>query len=131
MRALIWTGFAVLLLIWTAVTWAAAQLAQWAAQALKGGSAPELANAGAGIANLPAWMGDWIAPELLQALLVAARWTGPALESTLPWAGAAVGLLSPLVWGGWFVVAVLLLVTAMVLHRLAGRLRKVPAQRYV
>ncbi|RYG09935.1 MAG: hypothetical protein EON92_13685, partial [Burkholderiales bacterium] len=116
MRAVIWTGFAVFMLVWTAFIWAAAEVAGSAAQALVAGAAVDVVRGPIGLSGIPEWLKVWLGPDLLQPVLAAVRGAGQALETALPWTGAAVGLLTPLMWVAWLVVAVLVLVGAIVLH---------------
>lgn len=116
MIAIIWSVFAFLLISWTAVAWATAALMNWGAQAMTATGGVELLGS-AGATSLPQWITAWMGPEFLQALVDTAQFSAGMLEAVLPWAGAAAGWLVPIIWIGWFIVAILMTVVAVVVHK--------------
>lgn len=116
MIAIIWSVFTFLLISWTAVAWAAAALTSWGAQAMTRTGGVELLGA-SGAASLPQWITAWISPEFLQWIVQTAQFSAGLLEAVLPWAGAATAWLVPIIWIGWFIVAVFMTVVAVVVHK--------------
>lgn len=115
MIAIIWSVFAFLLISWTAIAWATAALTSWGAQTMTAPGGMEVL--GASGAMLPQWITAWMSPEVLQALVQTARFSAGVLEAVLPWAGAAAGWLIPIIWIGWFIVAIFMTVIAVVVHK--------------
>ncbi|MBX3662801.1 MAG: hypothetical protein KF804_10145 [Burkholderiales bacterium] len=98
---LLWGAFAVLALLWTAGSYIAAALARWGAQALAGGG---LDGAGRVLAQpwpLPEVMAPWLEPAMLQALQQTVLVSLDGLREALPFMGAAMGWLVPLIWTVW------------------------------
>lgn len=121
--------FAFLAGLWTAFVAASVALIGWAVSALGSGRAGELAT-GAADWPVPTWMDLWIDPAVLKAMqtagLAMAQWLAEGrsnLSGVMDW-------FTPLMWMGWGVVLVLLLVVAVALHWLVGRLQNpTPEQR--
>lgn len=125
MKTLIWVLFAVVLGLWTGLVVTAIELADWAVQALGSGQV-EGWVAGAANAPVPGWIGAWLDPSwvgaLQQAALAGLQWLtdgGPSLEGMMVW-------MRPLIWTGWGLMALLLLLAAGALHWFAGRLSQQP-----
>ena len=120
MKTLIWAGFALVALVWTGLAAATAGLTEWALAALASGQATQTAGA---VAQwpVPPWLALWIDPAAVQALqtmwLDTVRWLG----EVLPMLGGVGGWLAALVWIGWGIGLVLLLVAAVAAHWLASR----------
>ena len=123
MKALIWGLFAVLLLGWSGMAWVSAELAAWLVTAV--GSAPA-GQATQAIGNwpVPAWVALWISPEVIQGLQAAWLDITGWLGAWLPSADSLSGVITALVWVGWGLGAVTLLVVAGVAHWLAGMASK-------
>ena len=119
MIAAIWTLFALMLVLWTAGVWAAAQLAEWTARAVASGAVLQLEQAEAALGSAPGWIREWIGPVLVDALL-------PGMQ----WAGAAAAWLPPFLWAAWFIVAFLMVIGAVTGHLLIRRLRTRPEARW-
>lgn len=123
MTAAIWTLFAVLLSLWTGAVWLATELTQWAAQAPEKGVSLGTPDISAVLGRAPDWLTAWIPPDLMPALMASVRWAGQLLETSLPWAGTAVGWLIPIAWVSWFLVATVLAIAAYMLHVIVRRSR--------
>jgi hypothetical protein len=126
----IWIVFGVLLALWTAAVWLASAVTGWAAEALRSGTAAGSIKLPDVIEQLPEGLKAWLPGDLLELLpgMVASLQRAVQLiETSLPWAGEAVAWLVPLLWIGWFVVALGLLVVAFVAHMLVRRATR-PAQ---
>ncbi len=129
MKLAIWLLWAALALLWTGGAWLAAELTQWSAQAIAAGNAESAARAAAQW-PMPPWMALWVDPEWLKAVQASMRWALDVGSGLLPFAGAAMGWLVPLVWLAWGGGLLLLLVLAVAAHWGVGRLRP-PALRPV
>lgn len=119
MKALIWGLFAVLMLGWTGLAWVSAELANWLVNAVGSAPAKEAAQA-LGNWPVPAWVALWISPEFLQALQAAWLDITGWLGAWLPSADSLAGVVTVLVWVGWAMGAVTLLLVAGLAHWLAG-----------
>jgi hypothetical protein len=98
---LLWGAFGVLALLWTAGSYVAAAIARWGAQALAGGG---LDGAGRVLAQpwpLPEALVPWFDPAMVQALQQMVLVSLDAMRDALPFMGAAMGWLVPLVWAAW------------------------------
>lgn len=120
MKTLIWAAFALLALIWTGLAALSAGLAQWLIGAMASGEATQAATT-IGQWPIPPWAALWIDPAWVQALQMmwmdAVQW----LSQVLPSIEGLGGWISALVWFGWGVGLVTLLVLCGGLHWLAGR----------
>jgi hypothetical protein len=123
MTAAIWVLFAVLLSLWTGAVWLATQLMQWAARALEDGTPVGAADLPALIGQAPQWLAGWIPSDVLPAVRASVQWGAQLLETSLPWAGAALGWLIPIAWVGWFLVAAVLTAAAFLVHVIVRRSR--------
>ena len=121
MKALLWVAFVVLAGIWTGLVALTAQITDWLLAAMASGQATDLANV-AGQWPVPAWLGLWVDTAWLQSLQAAwvdvVQWLGQVLPS----AGGLMGWIGPLLWIGWGLVMLLLLVCAVAGHWLLGRM---------
>lgn len=126
----IWTILVVVMLTWTAGVWVATELAQWTAQGLASGAVAQMTEAQAAMSVVPTWVQAWVGPELVQALFGTVTWSAGALESALPWMGAAVGWLVPLLWVGWLLGALLMIAAAIAGHLLVRTLRRQALPRF-
>jgi hypothetical protein len=86
------------------VSWSAANGAAWAA-----GSAPTEAL------HLPAWLADWVPPDVAAALTSALAALGPLVETAMSHAPSLAGGLSWLVWIAWGLGAFVLLLAGALL----------------
>jgi hypothetical protein len=129
MKVVLWIVIALLAALWTAGAAATAALTGWAASQVASGAALELGTSAAQW-PVPAWLALWVDPAMLRATQEALLWGLQNLQQTLPWAGAALGWLVPLVWLLWGLGLALLLIVAVALHFVAGhagRLLATPA----
>lgn len=121
MTAAIWVLFTVLLVIWSGVVWIAVSVTRWAAQALEAGAS--VADLPALMSQLPAWLTAWVPEDVLPGLQSVLQGAAQLIESSLPWVGAAIGWLVPLIWIGWFLVALALVLVAVFCHVMVKRSR--------
>jgi hypothetical protein len=120
MKALIWSVFALLTLLWTGTAWLLSSLVGWVAKAAQVGDLQAAARAATDW-PVPEWVQLWVDPSLIRLAQQALIWAMENLGGLLPTVGSLVGWLSPLIWIVWGLVALLLLVLAAGLHLLAGR----------
>jgi hypothetical protein len=115
MRFAGWSIFLVLTLLWTAGAYVSAEVLQWTADALASGRATQAAGE---IARLPVpdWMRFWIDPAWVEAMQSAMRWTLDVAGSAMPYAGTAAGWLTLLIWIGWGLGLLLLILGAWAMH---------------
>lgn len=124
MKTLIWAAFALVALIWTGLAAVSAGLAQWLIGAVASGEATQVAADAANTIGqwpVPAWAALWIDPAWIQGLqlmwLDVVQW----LSQVLPSIDGLGGWVSALVWMGWGIGLITLLVVCGGLHWLAGR----------
>lgn len=122
MKALIWGVFGLLALCWTGVAAGSVQITEWLLTLVASGQATDVATA-AGQWPVPAWLAVWIDPAWLKAMQGA--WLGMVqwLGQVLPGAGGLMAWITPLVWTVWALGMLCLLVPALALHWLSGRLK--------
>lgn len=120
MKLLIWSVFALLALLWTGGAWLTGLLVQAVSGALAAGGGVDWAQA-VQAWQVPVWLAPWVDGQFVQlaqgAIGIALEWLGGAG----PHVATVVGWLVPLVWIGWGLGFVLLLVLAGALHWLVGR----------
>ena len=120
MKALVWIVFAVFALFWTGGAVVASELTRWTAEAVASGEAVELGRA-ATQWPVPDWMAWWVDPALVQAAQRALLWMLDTTSGFLPWAGAALGWLVPVIWVTWALGLLAVLLLAVGLHVLVKR----------
>jgi hypothetical protein len=108
MKALVWLVFLLLTAFWTGLVVLTEQLSQWLLASVAAGQVGELATV-AGQWPVPAWLGFWVDTAWLQSLQEA------------DW-------ISPLLWLGWGLGTLLLLVAAVMGHLLLGQRWSTPRQ---
>ena len=120
MRLVIWIAFGVLMALWTGFASISAGLVGWLLSAVADGQISGAAQA-VGQWPIPAWLGTWIDPGMVENMQ--ATWLNLVqwLSQVLPSAGTLTGWVVPLMWLVWGVVSVCLLVAAVIGHLLAGR----------
>lgn len=128
MKLVVWMVFGVIALVWTGGAWLAAELTQWAGQALASG---EAASLGREFAQwpVPQWLSLWVDPGLIQGLQSTVLWAVDTVHDALPMLGSAVGWLVPMVWGLWALGLLVLLVLTIAAHVLLTRMRPAQARR--
>jgi hypothetical protein len=121
MKIMIWVAFLVLAGLWTGLVALTVQVTDWLLAAVASGQASDLASA-AGQWPVPAWLALWVDTAWLQDLQAA--WVGVVqwLGQVLPSADGLMAWITPLLWTGWALVMLLLLVCAVAGHWLASRL---------
>ena len=123
MKTIVWGVFAFLTLCWTALVALSVQLAEWLLGAAGSGQATAAATS-VGQWPVPAWAALWVDPawvEALQAMWIdRVQWLGQVAPSS----DGLMGWITPLLWTGWGLGLLCLLVPAVGLHWLVGRMKK-------
>lgn len=116
MKTLLWGITAALALLWTGLVAAAQQMVDWTLVTLM--SANTLQQAGSAVATLPpvpAWLSPWLGGDA-QALQ---QWASSFLQwlvTVVPNASAVGDWVGPLLWIGWGLGILLLLIIAALVH---------------
>jgi hypothetical protein len=126
MKIALWSVVGLLFAIWTGGAALAAALTRWGADLIASGGAAELGRSAAQW-PVPPWMAPWVDTSWIQAAQQAFLWSMDALGQALPWVGSAVGWLLPFVWVVWGLGVITLVVLAVVVHLLLGRMRPLQA----
>ena len=121
MKAAVWVVFALIGGLWTAFVAASVALMGWAVSALGSGRVGHLTDAAAEW-PVSAWLALWIDPALLKALQDTGLRMLQSLAEAFPTLVGLMDWLAPLMWVGWGFVLALMLVAAVALHWLVGRL---------
>ena len=106
--------------MWTGLIWLAVVLTRWAGEALASGAAVDWAVA-AGAISFPAWVTWWVDPGLIASIIDAVVSMLEAANQLMPWFNSVVGWVVALLWLVWFAGALVLLLIAGVLHKIASR----------
>jgi hypothetical protein len=128
MMLLIWTGFALGVLVWTGSAVAVSALLYWGAGLLGSGEAAQLSLTVTSLAA-PLWLTYWVDIEAIHAAFDGIVWTLDSAQQALPWVGKLLTWLLPLTWLLWAMgvgLMLLLAFAAQLLLRRFGR-RAVPA----
>ncbi|MCU0952082.1 MAG: hypothetical protein MUC68_13760 [Burkholderiaceae bacterium] len=120
MKLALWIVFAVVAILWTAGAAGMAALTGWTAAQLASGAAADI-GATAAQWPVPAWLALWIDPAVLQSAQQALQWGLQNFRESLPWAGALLGWLVPLVWVAWALGLLVMLLLTIAGHVLIGR----------
>lgn len=129
MKWLIWGVTGMLALFWTLGAWAVAAVLGWAAGLATPGDTVELGRIVTSW-PMPAWLTYWIDPAAIHAVLAGVVWSLEELQQAWPWVSAALGWLVPATWIVWGLGLAMLLLVAVLVQLLAGRLRPaVPVAR--
>jgi hypothetical protein len=119
-RAIVWGVFALLAAGWTGLVAVSVQITEWLLGMAASGQVGDVATA-AGQWPVPAWLALWVDPAWVQALQAAWLGTVQWLGQVLPSGDGLMGWIAPLLWTGWALGLLCLLVPAVALHWLAGR----------
>jgi hypothetical protein len=120
--ALVWVMIGLLMVFWTAAAWGSHLAAQWLAGLVPAKletattAAGDAARQADSLLGLPEWLTAGLPAGVLEAWLAAAQSFLPWLESLLLQAPALVGWLSPVIWIGWGLGTLLLLLAGIALH---------------
>jgi hypothetical protein len=120
MKALVWLVFLILTAFWTGLVALTEQLSQWLLASMAAGQVGELATL-AGQWPVPAWMGFWLDTAWLQSLQEAGVGLVQWLSKVMPSSQGLMSWISPLLWLGWGLGTLLLLVAAVMGHMLLGQ----------
>jgi hypothetical protein len=120
MKAIVWLVFLVLTAFWTGLVALTEQMSQWLLASMASGQVGELATV-AGQWPVPAWLGFWVDTAWLQGLQDAGVGLVQWLGQVLPSSQGLMSWISPLLWLGWGLGALLLLVAAVMGHMLLGQ----------
>lgn len=125
MKPLIWGVFGLLALCWTGLAAASVEITEWLLTRIGSGQVSDAATA-AGQWPVPAWLALWVDPAWVKAMQGA--WLGLVqwLGQVLPSGSGLMTWITPLVWTAWALGLLCLLVPAIGLHWLVGRLQLPP-----
>jgi len=118
---LVWCCFGALALLWTAASYVTAAVTRWGGQALVGGGFDGAGRVLSQPWPLPEAMLPWIEPAMLHALQQMILVSLDALRDALPFMGAAMGWLVPLIWAAWGFGLLLMLALAGGAHWLLAK----------
>ena len=127
MKAIVWLVFLVLTAFWTGLVALTEQLSQWLLASMASGQVGELATV-AGQWPVPAWLGFWVDTAWLQSLQEAGVGLVQWLGQVLPSSQGLMSWITPLLWLGWGLGTLLLLVAAVMGHMLLGQRWSPPRQ---
>ena len=127
MKAIVWLVFLVLTAFWTGWVALTEQLSQWLLASMAPGQVGELATV-AGQWPVPAWLGFWVDTAWLQSLQEAGVGLVQWLGQVLPSSQGLMSWITPLLWLGWGLGTLLLLVAAVMGHMLLGQRWSAPRQ---
>lgn len=116
MRTLIWSLTALLAALWTGAAALTHKVLGWLLGAIGAGTAAEVP-----LPPLPDWLALWVDAEMLIAWRM---WGADVLQwlgGVLPSSDALMGWIGPLLWVGWALGLLGLLLVAGLLHWLVGR----------
>lgn len=120
MKVLIWLAFLLFAAVWTGLVMLTGEVSHWALSAMEGGQVGDLATT-AGQIPVPAWMALWVDTAWLQEMQTFAvslvQWLGQALPS----ADGMMSWITPLLWIGWGLGILAMLIGASVAHWLLGK----------
>lgn len=125
MKAIVWLVFLVLVAFWTGLVALTEQLSQWLLTSMASGQVGELATL-AGQWPVPAWLGFWVDTAWLQSLQEVGVGLVQWLSQVLPSSQGLMSWISPLLWLGWGLGTLLLLVAAVIGHMLLGQRGSTP-----
>lgn len=120
MKVLIWFAFLMLAAFWTGLVMLTSQVSEWALGSMASGQATDLAVSAGQIA-LPAWLALWVDTAWLTEMqtygVSLVQWLGQVLPS----ADGLMTWINPLLWIGWGLGMVAMLIGAGVAHWLLGK----------
>lgn len=125
MKAIVWLVFLVLVAFWTGLVALTEQLSQWLLTSMASGQVGELATV-VGQWPVPAWLGFWVDTAWLQSLQEVGVGLVQWLSQVLPSSQGLMSWISPLLWLGWGLGTLLLLVAAVIGHMLLGQRGSTP-----
>ncbi|MBA4261847.1 MAG: hypothetical protein C0443_07470 [Comamonadaceae bacterium] len=127
MKALIWGLTALFAAGWTGLVWVTHQLTGWLLGAVDAGTLKEAGGTVAGlpVPPLPDWLAPWVDTAWLEAVLAWSAGLLGWLGAVLPSGGALMAWVGPLLWIGWGLGLLTLLILAGLLHVLVARVPSV------
>ena len=120
MKALVWVVFLILTAFWTGLVALTEQLSQWLLASMAAGQVGELATL-AGQWTVPAWLGFWVDTAWLKSLQEAGVGLVQWLSNVMPSSQGLMSWISPMLWLGWGLGTLLLLVAAVMGHMLLSQ----------
>ena len=124
MKPLIWLVVAIAAALWTLSAWGVASLIEWSLPLLASGDATQVEAAMRSL-SMPAWLAPWIDTAWWQPAQAFALWCVQGLQAMGSVVSTGVSWLIPLVWVGWAVVLMMMLVVAGGMHvMLSGKGRQ-------
>lgn len=120
MKVLIWFAFLLLAAFWTGLVMLTSQVSEWALGSIASDQATDLA-ANAGQITLPAWLALWVDSAWLVEMqtfgVSLVQWLGQVLPS----ADGLMSWINPLLWIGWGLGMIAMLIGAGAAHWLLGK----------
>lgn len=120
MKTAIWLIFLVFAALWTGFVALTVQASDWLLAAMAAGQVSDVTTA-ATQWPVPAWLALWVDPAWVQSLQAASADMVQWLGQVLPTASGLMGWIAVLLWTGWGLGMLLLLVFAGAGHWLVGR----------
>ncbi len=120
MKLLIWFAFLLLAAFWTGLVMLTVQVSQWVLGSVESGQITGMA-ASAGQIPLPAWLALWVDAAWLKEMqtfgVSVVQWLGQVLPS----ADGLMTWVTPLLWIGWGLGILAMLIGAGAAHWLLGK----------
>lgn len=120
MKALIWFAFLMLAAFWTGLVMLTGEVSHWVLGSVGSGQVTDLA-ATAGQIPVPAWLALWVDTAWLKEMqtfgISVVQWLGQVLPS----ADGLMAWITPLLWVGWGLGILAMLVGATAAHWLLGK----------
>ena len=120
MKVLIWCAFLLLAAFWTGLVMVTGQVTDWVLGSMQTEQVADLA-ASAGQVPLPAWLALWVDTAWLKEMqtfgISLVQWLGQVLPS----ADGLMTWINPLLWFGWGLGMLAMLVGAIAAHWLLGK----------
>jgi hypothetical protein len=120
MKALIWFAFLLLAAFWTGMVMLTGQVTDWVLGSMQSGQINDLA-ATAGQVPLPAWLALWVDTAWLKEMQTLGVSLVQWLGQVLPSADGLMTWINPLLWFGWGLGMLVMLIGAVAAHWLLGK----------
>ena len=120
MKALVWLVFFILTIVWSGLVALTGQLSQWLLASVAAGQVRELATQ-ASQWPVPDWLGVGVDTAWLKSLQEAGVGLVQWLAQVMPSSQALMQWIEPLLWLGWGLGTLLLLICAVIGHWVLGQ----------
>jgi hypothetical protein len=117
MKILIWSITTIIALLGTLLVAVMAFTVDWLSDNMAGGSdwVKQLAQV-----PVPAWLSSFLDPAMLDWVRTASVGVITAIATGLPWLAPMLGWIAPVLWVGWAIVLIVILLIAVGLHYAVG-----------